>query len=90
MSKPVPDPPLDTLKTCAHAGSSLFSINPGINARAALQQVSLLLTGAENGADDIRPHLSGFEAERLWNVIHGVELARGVVDSLLADTGRPS
>ena len=88
MNKIVPDPPLDTLKTCAHEGSSLFSINPGINAHAALQQVSLLLKGAETGADDIRPHLSGFEAERLWNVIHGVELARGVVDALLADATR--
>ncbi len=88
MNKIVPDPPLNTLKTCAHQGSSLFGINPGINAHAALQQVSLLLKGAETNADDIRPHLSGFDAEQLWNVIHGVELARGVIDSLLADAAR--
>ncbi len=50
--------------------------------------ISLLLKGAETNADDIRPHLSGFDAEQLWNVIHGVELARGVIDSLLADAAR--
>ena len=84
MSKIVPDPPLGTLKTCAHEGSSLFSINPGINAHTALRQVSLLLKGAETNADDIRPHLTDFDAEQLWRVIHSVEMARGVVDALLA------
>ena len=86
MSKKiVPDPPLETT---AHQGTSLFSINPGVNVHAALQQVSLLLKGAENNADDIRSHLSGFDAEQLWSVIHGVEMARGVVDSLLAGAAR--
>ena len=85
MSKKiVPDPPLDSFETTAHSGTSLFSINPGINAYAALRDVSLLLKGVENNADDIRPHLTGFDAEQLWRVIHGVEMARGVVDSLLA------
>ena len=84
MSKIVPDPPLGTLKTCAHEGSSLFSINPGINAHTALRQVSLLLKGAETNADDIRPHLTDFDAEQFWPVIHSVEMARGVVDALLA------
>ncbi len=84
MKKIVPDPPLYMLETTAHPGAPLFSINPGINALDALRHVSLLLKGAETTADDIRPHLSGFDAEQLWNVIHGVEMARGVVDSLLA------
>ena len=88
MSKIVPDPPLATLETTTRQGTALFSINPGINAHTALRQVSLLLKGAETNADDIRPHLSGFDAEQLWNVIHGVELARGVIDSLLADAAR--
>ena len=88
MKKIVPDPPLETLETTTRQGTALFSINPGINAHTALRQVSLLLKGAETNADDIRPHLSGFDAEQLWNVIHGVELARGVIDSLLADAAR--
>ena len=89
MKKRVPDPPLDTLETSAHEGTSLFSINPGVNAHDALLHVSLLLKGAETTADDIRSHLSGFDAEQLWNVIHGVEMARAVVDSLMAGTTRP-
>ena len=52
----------------------------------ALKHASLLLKGAELTADDIRSHLSGFEAEQLWCVIHGVELARGLVDALIAET----
>ena len=81
MNNPVPDPPL---RTAAHQGTSLFSINPGIPLQEALKQVSLLLKGAELGADDIRPHLSSFAAEQLWGVTHNVEMARGVVDALLA------
>lgn len=47
--------------------------------------VSLLLKGAELNADDISAHLSGLEAEQWWSVIHSMEMARGLVDSLLAD-----
>ncbi|MDU7556844.1 MULTISPECIES: hypothetical protein [unclassified Pseudomonas] len=85
MNKIVPDPPLNSLNTAAHACTSLFGINSGIGARDALTQVSLLLKGAELNADDIGSRLSGFEAEQLWRITHGVELARGVVDALLAD-----
>jgi len=28
-----------------------------------------------------------FEAEQLWCVIHGVEMARGLVDALLTEAG---
>ena len=52
----------------------------------ALKHASLWLKGAELNADDIRSHLSGFEAEQLWSVIHGVELARGLVDALITET----
>ena len=83
MKKIVPDPPLFT---CAHQGSSLFAINPGVPVQDALKHASLLLKGAELTADDIRSHLSGFEAEQLWCVIHGVELARGLVDALITET----
>ena len=83
MKKIVPDPPLFT---CAHQGTSLFAINPGVPVQDALKHASLLLKGAELTADDIRSHLSGFEAEQLWSVIHGVELARGLVDALITET----
>ncbi|UXL38052.1 DUF3077 domain-containing protein [Pseudomonas fragi] len=82
MKKIVPDPPL---YTCAHQGTSLFSINPGVPVQDALKHASLLLKGAELTADDIRSHLSGFEAEQLWNVIHSVEMARGLVDALITE-----
>ena len=83
MKKIVPDPPLFT---CAHQGTSLFAINPGVPVQDALKHASLLLKGVELTADDIRSHLSGFEAEQLWSVIHGVELARGLVDALITET----
>ena len=83
MKKIVPGPPLFT---CAHQGTSLFAINPGVPVQDALKHASLLLKGAELTADDIRSHLSGFEAEQLWCVIHGVELARGLVDALITET----
>ena len=85
MNKLVPDPPLDAFHTSAHHCTRLYNINPGIPARDALMQVSLLLKSAELSADDISAHLSGLEAEQLWRVIHSMEMARGLVDSLLAD-----
>ena len=85
MNKIVPDPPLDAFQTSPHYCTRLFTINPSIPARDALMQVSLLLKSAELNADEISAHLSGLEAEQLWSVIHGMEMARGLVDSLLAD-----
>ena len=82
MKKIVLDPPLFT---CAHEGTSLFSINPGVPLQDALKHASLLLKGAELTADDIRSHLSGYEAEQLWCVIHGIEMARGLMDALIAE-----
>ncbi|WP_262373492.1 MULTISPECIES: hypothetical protein [unclassified Pseudomonas] len=43
-----------------------------------------MLEGTELNADNTSPHLSRFEAERLWRVAHNVERARAVVDALLA------
>ncbi|MCF3194795.1 DUF3077 domain-containing protein [Pseudomonas bubulae] len=83
MKKIVPVPPLFTT---AHQGSSLFSINAGVPMQEALKHASLLLKGAELTADDIRSHLSGYEAEQLWCVIHGIEMARSLMDSLSSDT----
>ena len=74
MDKIVPDPPLDAFHTSAHRGTLLFTTHPGIPARDALEHVSLLLKGAELNADDISAHLSGLEAEQLWNVIHSMEI----------------
>ena len=85
MDKIVPDPPLDAFYTSAHHGTLLFATHPGIPARDALEHVSLLLKGAELNADDVSAHLSGLEAEQLWNVIHSMEMARALVDSLLTD-----
>ena len=82
MKRIVPNPPLFT---CAHEGTSLFSINPGVPLQDALKHASLLLKGAELTADDIRSHLSGYEAEQLWCVIHGIEMARGLMDALIAE-----
>ncbi len=84
MKKKVPDPPHATLETTPRQGTALFSLTPGITAHTAVRHVSLLLKGAETNADDIRPHLTDFAAEQFWPVIHGVEMARGVVDALLA------
>ena len=86
MNKIVPDPPL---LTCAHKGTALFSTNPGITLQDALTHASLLLKGAELTADDIRSHLNGYDAEQLWSVIHGVEMARSLVESLLIETRLP-
>ena len=83
MKKIVPDPPLSTT---ANQGTSLFSINPGVPMQEALKHASLLLKGAELTADDIRSHLSGYEAEQLWCVIHGIEMARSLMDSLSSET----
>ena len=83
MKKTVPDPPLSTK---ALQGSSLFSVNPGVPVQEALKHASLLLKGAELTADDIHSHLSGYEAEQLWNVIHGIEMARSLVDALINET----
>ena len=83
MKKIVPVPPLFTT---AHQGSSLFSINAGVPMQEALKHASLLLKGAELTADDIRSHLSGYEAEQLWCVIHGIEMARSLMDSLSSET----
>ena len=83
MKKIVPDPPLSTT---AHQGTSLFSINPGVPMQEALKHASLLLKGAELTADDIRSHLSGYEAEQLWCVIHGIEMARSLMDSLSSES----
>ncbi|MCK6254406.1 DUF3077 domain-containing protein [Pseudomonas fragi] len=83
MKKIVPVPPLFTT---AHQGSSLFSINPRVPMQEALKHASLLLKGAELTADDIRSHLSGYEAEQLWCVIHGIEMARSLMDSLSSET----
>lgn len=85
MNKIVPDPPLDAFHTSAHRGTLLFTTHPGMPARDALEQVSLLLKSAELNADDISAHLSGLESEQLWHVIHNMEMARSLVDSLLAD-----
>ncbi|NWB28435.1 DUF6124 family protein [Pseudomonas gingeri] len=68
----------------------LFSVQPGVNAKAALTQVSQLLKSAELNADEICPRLEGFERDLLMGLIHSVTLSRTVVDALLDGTATPS
>ncbi|QXI26405.1 hypothetical protein [Pseudomonas vanderleydeniana] len=62
---------------------SLFSVQPGITAKVALNQVSELLRYAELNADEICPRLEGFERDLLMGMIHSVALSRTVVEALL-------
>jgi hypothetical protein len=68
---------------------SMFSVRPGINAEEALVHVSLLLDCAVQVSDEITERASGVERGLIWSMIHSVEMARAVVDSLL-DANRPA
>ncbi|MBB1614739.1 MULTISPECIES: DUF6124 family protein [Pseudomonas] len=68
---------------------SMFSVRPGINAEEALVHVSLLLDCAVQVSDEITEHASSVERGLIWSMIHSVEMARAVVDSLL-DANRPA
>ncbi|MDT9644319.1 DUF6124 family protein [Pseudomonas sp. JV245A] len=67
----------------------MFSVRPGINAEEALVHVSLLLDCAVQVSDEITERASGVERGLIWSMIHSVEMARAVVDSLL-DANRPA
>lgn len=68
---------------------SLFSVHPGINAEEALVHVSLLLDCAIQVSDEITERASGVERGLIWSMIHSVEMARAVVNSLL-DANKPT
>lgn len=83
---------LDDLKSTAPAPvghQSLFSVRPGINAEEALVHVSLLLDCAIQVSDEITERASGVERGLIWSMIHSVEMARAVVNSLL-DANKPT
>ncbi|ROL66117.1 hypothetical protein BK634_25255 [Pseudomonas chlororaphis] len=68
---------------------SLFSVRAGISAEEALVHVSLLLDCAVQVSDEITECASGVERGLIWSMIHSVEMAGAVVDSLL-DANRPA
>ncbi|MCK9799540.1 DUF3077 domain-containing protein [Pseudomonas sp. MAFF 302030] len=67
---------------------SLFNVRAGISAEEALIHVSLLLDCAVQVSDEITERASGVERGLIWSMIHSVEMARAVVDSLL-DAHKP-
>ncbi|AZC53496.1 DUF6124 family protein [Pseudomonas chlororaphis] len=77
----------DTAAT-AVGHDSLFNVRPGVSAEEALVHVSLLLDCAVQVSDEISERASGVERGLIWSMIHSVEMARAVVDSLL-DANRP-
>lgn len=68
---------------------SLFNVRAGISAEEALIHVSLLLDCAVQVSDEITERASGVERGLIWSMIHSVEMARAVVDSLL-DANKPA
>ncbi|WP_421549488.1 DUF6124 family protein [Pseudomonas sp. QD4] len=68
---------------------ALFNVRAGISAEEALIHISLLLDSAVQVSDEITERASGVERGLIWSMIHSVEMARAVVDSLL-DAGKPS
>ncbi|QXI25872.1 hypothetical protein [Pseudomonas vanderleydeniana] len=62
---------------------SLFAIQPGVNAYDALTQVSRLLEAAQLNGDELSLHTDPFERSLFWSLLHSLEMARAVVDSLL-------
>ncbi|AZC33677.1 DUF3077 domain-containing protein [Pseudomonas chlororaphis] len=77
----------DTAAT-AVGHDSLFNVRHGVSAEEALVHVSLLLDCAVQVSDEISERASGVERGLIWSMIHSVEMARAVVDSLL-DANRP-
>ncbi len=61
----------------------MFSLRAGISAHEALMHVSLLLLCAEQTSDEITELGSGVERGLIWSMVHSVEMARAMVDSLL-------
>ena len=61
----------------------MFNLRAGISAHDALMHVSLLLLCAEQTSDEITELGSGVERGLIWSMVHSVEMARAVVDSLL-------
>ena len=87
-----PSPTIDsTLPNTSHRAfgpldsnlQPIFSLRSGISAQDALMHVSLLLLCADQSSDEITELGSGVERGLIWSMVHSVEMARAVVDSLL-------
>ncbi|MDD2051484.1 hypothetical protein NPS46_02845 [Pseudomonas putida] len=84
-----PDSPtlLDSLgSTTARPASAFFAVRPGISAEEALLQASLLLKGAQEICDEVTELGSGVERGLIGALVHGVEMARAIVDALLDES----
>ena len=68
----------------------MLILRAGISAQDALAHVSLLLLCAEQTSDEITELGSGVERGLIWSMVHAVEMARAVVESLLAGTAAKS
>ena len=76
----------DTVATSV-GDHSLFAVKAGIPAEHALVHLALLLKCAEEVGDAITEQGSGIEPGLIGSIIHSVEMARSVVDALLAANG---
>lgn len=89
MKKLVPDPPLTcttasrSFGNCGAGHPPLFSVASGITAHDALVHVALYLRCAYDtgykALDDMHPLNNGL----LWSNLHSVEMAQGLVESLI-------
>lgn len=85
----LPSTGLSTFGCLDRENHPLFAVRPGISAEEALQHVSLLLIGAEEISDEITD-ASGIERGLIGSMVRSVEMARAVVEALLASTAARS
>ncbi|NWD50962.1 DUF3077 domain-containing protein [Pseudomonas gingeri] len=64
-------------------GDYLFSVNPGISAKHALEQASLLLNGAAAVAEESQDAKAHVCHTLNWVVLQLVEMSKGLVDASL-------
>lgn len=76
--------PLNATVATSVGDHSLFAVKAGIPAEHALVHLALLLKCAEEVGDAVTEQGSGIEPGLIGSIIHTVEMARTVVDALLA------
>ena len=64
----------------------MLTLRARISAQDALTHVSLLLLCAEQTSDEITELASRVERGLIWSMVHSVEMARAVVNSMLGRT----
>ncbi len=89
MSKKiVPDPSLPCTTTrpfgrCDAGHEPLFTVNPNISAEDALVHVALYLRGAYETGSKALEYLREEGRGMYWSSLHSIELAEGLVESIL-------